>query len=528
MYNERGQVTFVTPEELDFLQNFSGLGSCNPFGPERERFERLLLGPAFVSHPEESLHELLVRDPYRRGTNFHQVLRLAEERLGAVRDRLAAGAQPDARELTLYQDAGLLMLYRRHVDGFTNLIRAAEEGGRSSVRGFYRQFRREWAHFFDIPGLRVPALFEPAHVFACLYQIQRAYHHIFRFIVGQSPASARLRAAVWDSIFTHDLRRYATTLYPRMSDMTTLITGPSGTGKELVARAIALSAYVPFDEEREVFRGSPLTSFHPLNLSALPSTLIESELFGHRRGAFTGAVGDRRGWLEQCEPGGSVFLDEIGELDPEIQVKLLRVLETRGFRALGDTADQRFRGRILAATNRDLAREVAERRFREDFYYRLCSDIIVTPSLREQLAGAPGLMDEMLRFLARRIVGEAGDELAGEVSVWIAENLGEAYPWPGNIRELEQCVRSVLIRRRYQPLQVVASGARDEAVRAFASGSFTADELLSRYCTLVYADVGSYQEVARRLEIDRRTVKSRIDPVLLSRLRGETGGSSEA
>ena len=113
-----------------------------------------------------------------------------------------------------------------------------------------------------------------------------------------------------------------------MGDVTTLVTGPSGTGKELVARAIGLSRYIPFDAEGQAFADDTPRSFVPLNLSALSPTLIESELFGHRRGAFTGAVADRAGWLETCPPRGTVFLDEIGELDPAIQVKLLRVLQS--------------------------------------------------------------------------------------------------------------------------------------------------------------------------------------------------------
>src|SRR6185369_6170470 len=108
-------------------------------------------------------------------------------------------------------------------------------------------------------------------------------------------------------------------------------------------------------------------SFHALNLSALSPTLIESELFGHRRGAFTGALEDRAGWMEVCPPLGTVFLDEIGELDPAIQVKLLRVLQTRMFQRLGDTATRVFRGKIIAATNRDLD---SAKDFRRDFYYR--------------------------------------------------------------------------------------------------------------------------------------------------------------
>ena len=127
---------------------------------------------------------------------------------------------------------------------------------------------------------------------------------MFRDIIGSSLPAARLRAAVWQSIFTHDMRRYRRTLYARMGEFATLITGPSGTGKELVARAIAESRYLPFDERRLAFADDGVESFFPINISALSPTLVESELFGHRRGAFTGAVGDRKGWLETCPAVG--------------------------------------------------------------------------------------------------------------------------------------------------------------------------------------------------------------------------------
>ena len=140
-----------------------------------------------------------------------------------------------------------------------------------------------------------------------------------------------------------------------MGDFPTLITGPSGTGKELIARAIAGARYVPFDPERMEFADAPGESFLPINIAALSPTLIESELFGHRRGSFTGAIGDRKGWLEACPPSGSVFLDELGEMDLAIQVKLLRVIETRRFSAVGDTAAREFHGKLIAATNRELA-----------------------------------------------------------------------------------------------------------------------------------------------------------------------------
>jgi transcriptional regulator with PAS, ATPase and Fis domain len=304
-----------------------------------------------------------------------------------------------------------------------------------------------------------------------------------------------------------------------MGDFTTLISGPSGTGKELVARAIGLSRFIPFDPETVRLADEPAGSFHPLNLSALSPTLIESELFGHRRGAFTGAVTDRVGWLEVCRPLGAVFLDEIGELEPAIQVKLLRVLQTRTFQRLGETTDRRFQGKLIAATNQNLPAKIENGSFREDFYYRLCSDIITTPTLREQLNDYPEDLANLVHFLTQRIVGDEAQPLARQVQRWIEQNLGQDYAWPGNVRELEQCVRNVIVRGNYQPRAVAQTATpRQNLAANFLSGSITADELLSNYCTLVYSVCGSYEQAAQRLKLDRRTVKSKVDAALLARL----------
>src|SRR5262249_31670791 len=161
------------------------------------------------------------------------------------------------------------------------------------------------------------------------------------------------------------------------------------------ARSVAESRYLAFDQQRLAFANESAESFFPINISALSPTLVESELFGHRRGAFTGAVADRKGWLEICPDSGSVFLDGLGDLDPAIQVKLLRVIETRTFHPVGGTAGRQFQGKLITATNRNLAALIAKGAFREDLYYRLCSDQVTTPSLSEQLAGSPGVLREL-------------------------------------------------------------------------------------------------------------------------------------
>jgi DNA-binding NtrC family response regulator len=215
-----------------------------------------------------------------------------------------------------------------------------------------------------------------------------------------------------------------------------------------------------------------------------------------------------------------VFLDEIGEVDTAIQVKLLRVIQTRTFQRIGDSQERSFRGKIVCATNRNLAEQMQNGGFRADLYYRLCADVVSTPSLRELLQDAPGELPSLLRLIAERIAGpEEAETLATEVEHWIETELGPDYPWPGNVRELEQCLRNVMIRGEYHPPRPPVAAVRDRLADGFLDGSLTADEVLRRYCTIVYAQTGSYQETARRLGLDRRTVRDKVDPRLLDELR---------
>ena len=422
-----------------------------------------------------------------------------------LRHKLVESAQVNPEELTLYEDAIVHLLYQRYYPRFVS----AAGGGPGRWR-FYQEYLADWRRFLDCPGFQTRH--DPRHMFACFRQIQRAFEQVFSDIIGSSIPAARLRASIWQSIFTHDMRRYRRTLFQRMGDFATLITGPSGTGKELAARAIAQSRYVPFDDRRLAFADDEGVAFFPMNISALSPTLVESELFGHRRGSFTGAIADRKGWLETCPALGSVFLDELGDLDPTIQVKLLRVIETRTFHPVGDTASRQFQGKLIAATNRDLAAAIRKGSFREDLYYRLCSDQIATPSLAEQVSGSRHVLEELVMYMSRKVAGPEAGELAREVISWIDGNLEPDYPWPGNYRELEQCIKNVLIRRDYRPSRPRAQDPAEELAQEFRAGRLTAEELLSRYCTVVYRQTGSYEETARRLKLDRRTVKSKVIP----------------
>lgn len=206
---------------------------------------------------------------------------------------------------------------------------------------------------------------------------------------------------------------------------TVLVRGESGTGKELIANAIHYN--------------SPRANgpFIKLNCAALPDNLLESELFGHEKGAFTGAVSQRKGRFEQAH-SGTIFLDEIGEITPAFQAKLLRVLQEGEFERVGGTRTQKVDVRVVAATNKNLEAEVQEGSFREDLYYRLNVMPILTPPLRERLEDIP----DLARFLVSKIAKGQGRDLAIEDSAMRALM---AYDWPGNVRELENCLERAAV-----------------------------------------------------------------------------------
>jgi len=213
--------------------------------------------------------------------------------------------------------------------------------------------------------------------------------------------------------------------------VTVLIRGETGTGKELVARAIYQHSHCA---------GNP---FVAVNCAAIPETLLESELFGHERGAFTGAEARRIGRFEQADQG-SIFLDEIGELTPSTQSKLLRVLQEKSIQRLGGRESIPLDIRIIAATSRDLEQAMAEKKFREDLYYRLSVVVIHVPALRERREDIPSL----IQYFLQRYAGELGvtnAAFSAEASSFLTEQ-----PWPGNVRELENVVRkAMLIARGY-------------------------------------------------------------------------------
>jgi len=282
---------------------------------------------------------------------------------------------------------------------------------------------------------------------------------------------------------------------------TVLVSGESGVGKELVARAL---------HHRSTRRGGP---FVAVNCGAIPENLLESELFGHKKGAFTDAVQDRRGLFEEAD-GGSLFLDEIGELPLSLQVKLLRVLEEEKIRRVGDVRDIKIDVRIITATHRDLPAETKAGRFREDLFYRLNVLPILVPPLRDRREDIPLLIDH---FVARNNV-RLGTSIRGLDTE--SRRLLFEYPWPGNVRELENTIERAMVLAEGD--QIVAQDlperlreARDPVQTQLASGELSVkktmrivEEILIRRA--LQRTKGNRTRAAEVLEISHRALLYKI------------------
>lgn len=279
------------------------------------------------------------------------------------------------------------------------------------------------------------------------------------------------------------------------SRATVLIQGESGTGKELIAKAI--------------HRLSPRRNgtFVPVHCAALSSTLLESELFGHERGAFTGASERRKGRFELAD-GGTLFLDEIGEIDASVQVKILRALEERRFERVGGQEPVDVDTRLVAATNRDLKKMVEEGTFREDLYYRLYVVVIRLPALRERTGDIP--------LLLRHFLDEFNRENGREVEGFSPEALDllAAYSWPGNVRELRNVVEQMVVLSRSRRIGVrdLPSQIRD-AAGATASplaGGTLAEMEKQAILSALRRHEGNRTRAAEALGISRRTLHRKI------------------
>lgn len=443
------------------------------------------------------------------GTDSETLIDLVIERVSMKVRELETDKRDDLRaysaeDQAVLKYALLFDVFHRYIEHFDRLIQQDMEADGGSVPV---PFAHEALALLHRRG------FSPTVAcgyFAMFYQLRRAYFFVDRSIIGSSAIMKEFRRRLWSNVFTHDIQWYEHHLWNRMEDFSTLLFGETGTGKGAAAAAIGKSGFIPFDENKQRFVRPISRTFVSINLSQYPENLIESELFGHRKGAFTGAVDHHEGMLAQCTPHGSIFLDEIGEVTGPVQIKLLQVLQERTFTPVGSHEKRRFHGRVIAATNRPPEALLREGQMRSDFYYRLCSDVIIAPPLRERLREEPSERDGLVAYIAKKTLGTPPPSLVADLLAKLDQTPGRDYPWPGNVRELEQAVRRILLSGAYEGAPFVTSAA-DPLMQGIREGTFTATELLAHYCASLHQRYGTYGEVARRTGLDWRTVKKYVD-----------------
>lgn len=476
--------------QREFLTLVTRAAFANPFSHERNQLDQQIAGSPGKNGSRIPLEPVLAR--------VRKFLSDIES------EKLTTSYSAEDRRVIQY--AHLFDVFHLFADDFDNLIQTQIKAGEESCSV---RFADDILETLANRGFSVT---DALRYFGVFYQLRRAFYFINNLLTGQSKSMKELRMSLWNNVFTHDMQLYEKHLWNHMEDFSTLLLGETGTGKGTAATAIGRSGFIPFDNTKNRFTESFMRSFVAINLSQFPESLIESELFGHRKGAFTGAVEAHEGIFSRCSPHGAIFLDEIGDVSIPVQIKLLHVLQERTFSPVGSHEKKRFQGRVIAASNKSIDDLRHRNLFRNDFFYRLCSDVIQLPSLQQRINEDTNELDNLLAVTVQKITNQSDRELVISIRRIIDKKPGRSYTWPGNVRELEQCVRRILLTREYTgDIPPPASNdLKQEILDGITNGSYNANDLMTDYARLLYSRFGTYEEVARHTCLDRRTVKKYV------------------
>lgn len=482
----------LNQEQRNFFNQVSALAFVNPFSKEREQADCQLLNI-----------ETNTLDIFQRNDKIQALLSAHLQKL----------QPPDQFRITDYQGktceamkfSWLFYQFHEFQKQFNQFIEDQSQAGDTPIE---LSFAQEIIHRFQLAGFTDS---ETEKYIALFYQLHRGFYFIHSAISGDCPSIIELRMHLWNNIFTFDPHWYLDYLYDKMEDFSTLLLGETGTGKSLVAHTIGCSGLIPFNVTKKRFQESFTRSFQSINLSQYPASLLESELFGHKKGAFTGAIDHHQGIFARCSTYGAVFIDEIGDIDIPTQVKLLNVIQDRIFSPVGSHEKKRFSGRVISATNRDITKLRKEGVFRDDLYYRLCTDVIVVPSLHQRLQENQEELGRLITDLINRVIDNPDSLLISRMEDQIRTSVPKHYAWPGNVRELEQCIRRICLTGQYNITKEINLSIQPNGFTLPDNARETsAQHLMQHYCRFLYDQHDSYEAVARITQLDRRTVKKYI------------------
>ena len=361
-------------------------------------------------------------------------------------------------------------------------------------------FRSEDVELINQVAIQLAVAIENRRTAAEIEQLKQRLGEERRYLEGETRGEGLFPEIVGDSVAHKKVLNQVATV--AVSDATVLILGETGTGKELIAHAI--------------HRMSPIKNgpFIKVNCAAIPTGLLESELFGHEKGAFTGAVSRKIGRIELAD-GGTLFLDEVGEIPIELQPKLLRVLQDQEFERLGSTRTVKVKVRVVAATNRNLAESIARGEFRSDLFYRLNVFPIRLPALRERRDDIPLLIRHFVHKFARRM-----DRYIETIPKETMKALME-WDWPGNVRELENLVERSVILSEGNALRVPLSELQAESSSHGEEGARSLDAAERQHIIRVLREthgvLSGPEGAARRLGLKRTTLQSKMQRLGITR-----------
>ena len=482
----------LLPEQRDFFSQIAALAFVNPFGEQRELADCKLLD---IVPGTMGIYQRSDKIQMRLHAQFQALQALTEFRINAY--------QGKAHEIMKF--SWLFYQFHEFQTQFNQFIEEQRLAGDTPLE---LRFAKDLNHRFQLAGFTDV---ETEKFIALFYQLHRGFYFINSAISGDCPSIIELRMRLWNNIFTYNPQWYMDYLCGKMEDFSTLLLGATGTGKTLIAHTIGCSGFIPFDLSKKSFKESFTRSFQFINLSQYPASLLESELFGHKKGAFTGAIEHHQGLFDRCSEHGAVFIDEIGDIDIPTQVKLLNVIQDRTFCPVGSHEKLRFSGRVISATNRNISQLRKDGHFRDDLYYRLCSDVIEVPSLQQRIKENPEELGHLILCLLKRITDIPAPDLAPTIEKHIRTHIPDHYPWPGNVRELEQCIRRICLTGSCNISDdIKLTNLNSDFSLTNTTGESSAQSLLQQYCRFLYERHGSYEAVARITQLDRRTAKKYI------------------
>ena len=419
----------LTTTEQNFLSTIQKIVFSNPYGHEC-RQACLSFSNGKIDQPSELLESA--------STQVDQLLG------GLQKENNMDIVSYSEEDRWLLHHGVLFVCFHRYAAGFNRLI---EEQFRQGSLNVKVPFATDALAIMTRAGMSNEIA---QRYFAFFYQIQRAHYFINKTLIGNGPSMDRLRHDLWNTIFTHDFSLYEQFLWESVKDVSTVFVGDPGAGKETAARAVVCSGFVPFEEKTKTFIEPFTDFFKTVNLAQHTGIRLESELFGHQKGAFTEAVESYTGVLSRCSTHGVIYLNDITKMPDPVQAKLSSVLQHRTFAPVGGHSQIEFKGRIMASSKITSKELLASGVLREDLYYQLCVNEIHVPTLRPRFKEMPSEFELMIRHAIKQFTGQESDALVGKVIDGMHDHVRPGYDWPGNISELEQIVKKILLMKSYE------------------------------------------------------------------------------